>query len=126
MKQKFLSLGLLVLILCSFIPICGSLPAPPKRIMMVRLEDKPRTKSSFTPLEAFVQETSMYIQFNSSLGNADITVTAQNGAVMEQQSIIATEGSIHHVDISLWKAGIYTLRITTGNEIWTGQFSIDE
>jgi len=82
-------------------------------------------RSLINPIEAFVTEACIEVNFNASLGNLSLSIEDEWGNVVYRQAVNASAGQALFIDIGSFEQGFYTIEFTTGQgQYLAGDFEI--
>ena len=90
---------------------------------------RPRVQSmsrsiAIIPVSATIDETSLNVQFNNTVGTAFITIVKHTGELVYSENIEATESLLVNIDSSDWETGSYELYIQYAGTTLTGNFKV--
>jgi hypothetical protein len=91
----------------------GAYTAPPRRRAPVVI-----------PVAAVVYDNALVVNFDYSVGIAQVTVTDENGTIVYQDGIDTNVVPVTYVDVAGWNAGKYTLQITYGSIALKGTLEV--
>ncbi len=80
---------------------------------------------ALSTVTAFISETELAVYFDSSVGNATITVYDANDNVISQETVDTDLTSEVFIAANAWTSGNYTLEITYGTTTLIGEFSVE-
>ena len=86
--------------------------------------DKQRSLSLVQPIQAFIINQSIEVDFNASVGAIDLSIYDESGNVVYQQTVNATAGQQLFIDISSFDAGGYTIAFVNAQMNLSGIFEI--
>ena len=82
-------------------------------------------RSSVKPIQAFVTDQIIEIDFNTSIGTIAISIYDQKGSAVYQQSVNTYAGQQIFIDISSFDEGEYTIEfVNSKKEFLIGAFEI--
>ncbi len=111
-----------------FVLLAGSLFATTTEIDLTKLPDPkdPRPLSlTFIPVNAFINETTLSVYFDSSVGNATITVYDANNDVVSQETVDTYSTFEVFISTDTWASGNYTIKINYGTTALSGIFLVE-
>lgn len=82
------------------------------------------TRSLIKPIQAFISNQSLEVDFNSTVETIVISIYDENGNIVYQQSENATAGQKLLIDISTFDAGNYTIEFENSQTNMSGNFEI--
>ena len=82
------------------------------------------TRSLITPIQAFVNDQTLEVDFNSTVGNVVVSIYDETGNVVYQQSVNGTAGQPLLIDVSSFDAGNYVIEIQNAQTDLFGSFEI--
>jgi len=90
---------------------------------------RPRVRSMslarvMIPVSAGIDDASLNIQFNNTIGTAFITVVKHTGELVYSENVEATASLYLNIDASDWESGNYELYIQYAGTTLTGNFKV--
>ena len=79
----------------------------------------------FLPVSATISDIDLAIYFETSIGEATVTVTDDLGQTVYQESVDTDSTSEMHIPVDLWTSGDYTLIITYDSTVLRGNFQVE-
>jgi len=84
-----------------------------------------KQRSLVQPIQAFITEQFIEIDFNASLGTIVLSMYDETGSAVYQQSVNTYAGQQLLIDITSFDAGQYSIEfINSQNEYFSGDFEI--
>lgn len=77
------------------------------------------------PVHATINDMELALYFESSIGEATVTVTDDSGQVVYLENVDTCTTSEVHIPVDLWSAGNYTLTITYDTTVLRGNFTVE-
>ena len=86
----------------------------------------PQTKqrSLEQPIQAFISEESIEVDFNESVGTIVVSISDEAGNAVYQQTVDAEAGQALFIDITSFEEGAYTITFVNSQTDLTGEFEI--
>ena len=85
---------------------------------------KQRSLSLVQPIQAFIINQSIEVDFNASVGVIDLSIYDETGNAVYQQTVNASAGQQLFIDISSFDAGEYTIAFVNAQTDLSGVFEI--
>jgi len=81
-------------------------------------------RSLMVPIQVFINEQTLEVDFNSTVGTVVVSIYDEMGNVVYQQSVNGTAGEQLLIDVSSFDAGNYTIEIQNSKTDLSGSFEI--
>jgi len=109
-----------------FLFICCFLATPMKADDVFLTGESPAnvTRSLIEPIQASINDQTLEVDFNSTVGTVVISIYDEMGNVVYQQSVNGTAGEQLLIDVSSFDAGNYTIEIQNSQTDLSGSFEI--
>jgi len=86
---------------------------------------RPNRVTLIDPVSATINDIELALYFETSIGDATITVTNESNQVVYLETVNTNATSEIHVPVDLWTSGNYHLTITYSNTTLRGEFSLE-
>jgi hypothetical protein len=77
------------------------------------------------PVSATINDTELAVYFDSTVGNATVTVISDSTGTVYQEVVDTGSTAEIFIPAALWSPGTYTLTITYGSTTLRGEFSME-
>jgi len=119
-----------VLLLCCFTMTTTAMNAEssvtPEEIDLSGNLQTDRQRTLIKPVQAFIFEQSIEVDFNAGLGTVNVSIYDESGNAVFQQSVMTYAGQVVYIDISSFDLGEYTLEFINSQEQYLyGTFVIE-
>jgi hypothetical protein len=121
MKQSIFFLAFFAFMFCGWISAANP-------IVITKDPPPPPLPNSFTqelPVSATISETQLSVYFESSVGDATITVYDANDNVVSQETLDTYSTTEIIIATDTWASGNYTIKITYGTTALSGIFLVE-
>jgi len=85
----------------------------------------PNSLTQELPVSATISDSQLSVYFETSVGDATITVYDESDQIIYQETVDTDSTSTVFISSSSWSAGNYSITITYGTTTLRGDFSIE-